>query len=225
MVRVNRTTSPPNSVLRYDNGCSHSEYVFESDTHCCFSIKYWRNWWHIWWEQVPKRPTFSPEKTASLKYSCVQRNSEQLPCSELFFLTPIHLSIHKTYFFFTTQALFSFSYSFHCLGKFHSFSCSFICSIFQPSGWSRNWSRPEQAFVVDAKNVASFDRSRNVSQQRFCVGSAISHGKERRWNLRRLWRFVIWSPFLVKINHFWGEGFLWKYLEDIRPTVLTNLCN
>ena len=29
------------------NGCSHSEYVFESNSHCYYSMEYWRNWWHI----------------------------------------------------------------------------------------------------------------------------------------------------------------------------------
>ena len=26
--------------------CSHSEYVFESNTHFCLCIEYWRNWWY-----------------------------------------------------------------------------------------------------------------------------------------------------------------------------------
>ena len=30
--------------LILQNGCSHFEYVFESNTHCCFSMKYWRSW-------------------------------------------------------------------------------------------------------------------------------------------------------------------------------------
>ena len=30
--------------LILQNGCSHSVYVIESNTHCCFSMKYWKNW-------------------------------------------------------------------------------------------------------------------------------------------------------------------------------------
>ena len=30
------------------NGCSYSEYVFESNVHCYYSMKYWRNWWHLY---------------------------------------------------------------------------------------------------------------------------------------------------------------------------------
>ena len=29
------------------NGCSHSEYVFESNVHCYYSMKYWRSWWCV----------------------------------------------------------------------------------------------------------------------------------------------------------------------------------
>ena len=29
------------------NGCSHSDLVFDTNTHCFFSMKYWRNWWDI----------------------------------------------------------------------------------------------------------------------------------------------------------------------------------
>ena len=63
---LKRTTSVPISVLCYDldkdltsvwysvftqscfpkNGCSYCEHVFESNTHCYFSMTYWRNWWH-----------------------------------------------------------------------------------------------------------------------------------------------------------------------------------
>ena len=28
------------------NGCFHSEFVFETNTHCNSSMKYWSNWWH-----------------------------------------------------------------------------------------------------------------------------------------------------------------------------------
>ena len=31
---------------RFNYECSHSEHVLESNTHCSFSMKYWRNWWH-----------------------------------------------------------------------------------------------------------------------------------------------------------------------------------
>ena len=30
-----------------ENGCSHSGYVFEFNTHFYYCMKYWRNWWHI----------------------------------------------------------------------------------------------------------------------------------------------------------------------------------
>ena len=33
-----------NGHLILYNGCSHSEHIFESNTHCYFSMKYWRNW-------------------------------------------------------------------------------------------------------------------------------------------------------------------------------------
>ena len=29
------------------NGCYHSEYVFESNVHCYYRMKYGRNWWHL----------------------------------------------------------------------------------------------------------------------------------------------------------------------------------
>ena len=28
------------------NGCSHSGLFFEINTHCYYSMEYWRNWWH-----------------------------------------------------------------------------------------------------------------------------------------------------------------------------------
>ena len=27
--------------------CSHSEHVIEANSHCYYSMKYWRNWWHL----------------------------------------------------------------------------------------------------------------------------------------------------------------------------------
>ena len=32
--------------LRLQNWCFHSECVFESNSQCYYSMKYWRNWWH-----------------------------------------------------------------------------------------------------------------------------------------------------------------------------------
>ena len=37
-------SSLPRKVLTI-NGCSHSGYIFESNTNCHYSMKYWRNWW------------------------------------------------------------------------------------------------------------------------------------------------------------------------------------
>ena len=34
------------------NVCSHSEHVFETNTHCYYSMKYWRSWWHIFTSKI-----------------------------------------------------------------------------------------------------------------------------------------------------------------------------
>ena len=41
--------SPQNcNIMRNSeqNRCSHSKLVFKANTHCYFSMKYWRNWLH-----------------------------------------------------------------------------------------------------------------------------------------------------------------------------------
>ena len=52
------------SVTIWRSYSSHSEYVFESNTHCFFSMKYWRNWWHKYqtggWHRSPGKITIGP---------------------------------------------------------------------------------------------------------------------------------------------------------------------
>ena len=65
------------------NGCSHSEYVFEFKTHCCFSMKFWRNWWHL-----PLNPGSYPVSYGTKAFMCSSPTFSYFQC-ELANLIPI----------------------------------------------------------------------------------------------------------------------------------------
>ena len=43
---VHNTIIQPKQIIIW-NGCSLSEHIFETNVHCYYSMKYWRNWWQI----------------------------------------------------------------------------------------------------------------------------------------------------------------------------------
>ena len=96
-------------------GCSYSEHVFESNTNCYYSMKYWRNWWHkyapsrIWTQDLSDSIPY-----LNLGYHCLR------PFSHHGRISVWNFYVYKLYNFWD------------CMGSQNTFSCQ----VFSEQFWS-----------------------------------------------------------------------------------------
>ena len=65
-------------------GCSYSEFVFEGNTQCYFSAKYWRNWGHIFGPIRSYGPGLNPKINRALVSTIIILNYSDILLLDFF---------------------------------------------------------------------------------------------------------------------------------------------